>query len=413
MELSVRLSRSVLILPSAIQSHGDLDSPPVYDATPPVQCSPTSISYEPSPTLSTNVLSPSLSSSESALFAYINLKPSSRHGARQTLTSLSAKLVAYESIAYNNGGFEQNCPINIVTHVPLLQPLQLVPDQTYQFQAKIPYSSNMPPSMQLQDARLRYRVRIKAKVRPTSSEAMWFGSFFQGKTLETHADLLVLQAAGVESNAFSNVDYVANDGLGSVCVSRTPSPCIIGGSTRVCLAFANPEAKARVLKIDLVLIQSTRVRSRQTSSSASSLQAKPKLYFALQSEPTPILDATTQGLEKRRDEDLKATVWEGRFLVPKQAEVQPTTLPGSNSVIQVWHHLQLSIHFLDPKRSGQDVRSFTCSWAARLAHPEAVPNLLHEDLPVYSETEPLSKAWRDRERPSPSSHIGDLMGIYM
>ena len=385
MELIVRLSQAVLVVPSGSQLHKrqTFDAPPAYET---VLSSPSSSALEPSS---------SPSSSHPTLTAQITLKVPSTQTTIHRLTSLTAKLIAFESLAFSNGGFEQSHPINISVRVPIPPQLNLQPGRTYTFSAQLPCPPDMPPSVELPAARLKYKVRVKAKIQPCGSKASWLGSVLPGRTLTSQTDLLVVQAAQLESFVlFSTIKYVSIDGLGSTCISMAPSPCVVGESTMLNLSFADSDAKAKISNVELDLIQDSYIQSRQRSCSTASRQHKPRRVFQLQSTPTAsqapcgasrLPDSVSKKGRARLTGD---NLFEAAYQVPDQADAQPSTIPGSKAAIHVSHYLQLTIHFVD----AEQLKSYTCAWPITLAHPEAVSFLASDDLPAYTPLDLYRKA---------------------
>ncbi|KAI3476163.1 hypothetical protein L1887_62275 [Cichorium endivia] len=114
MELSVRLPSDVFVLPSPL--YGAVDTTDAFD-TPPAYAASSSSTASASP------------SSHHSLTAYIQLKVPATASTSYSLASLSAKLVASESLMYNNGGFEQSFPIELTSN-PLRHPYAARPTDT-------------------------------------------------------------------------------------------------------------------------------------------------------------------------------------------------------------------------------------------------------------------------------------------
>lgn len=379
MELTVRLSHPVLVLPSACQLREQeaCDRPPAYDTLASNISSSSLTALSLSSSSSSSYLPPSTGT---ILSAYVTLRVPSN----LTLTTLTAKLVAYESIAYNNGGFEQSRPVEVSVSVPLPSHLGLQPRHTYGFKADLPCPVDMPPSVQLQDARLKYKVRVKARLQPTSFKACWLGSILRSKTLLAQTDLLVLQAAEIESDHFSHIRRLPIDGLASTCIAMVPSSCLIGDRVLLSLTLADHAAKEEIAKVELALVQDTHIRSRLRPLSRSTGQSKPRLLLELESRSRPS-SFDVQELVKGKIRPPAFISSETEFQLPTQVEVQPSTQVGSNTMIHVSHHLQLRIYLSDSCSAaiGQ-TRSVTCSWPITLAPSESFLSHPANQLPVYT-----------------------------
>lgn len=396
MELTVNLPDPVLVLTRKEEqlTTTTVDAPPAYQPSLLRYNSYSSVSSESSSSSFSSLASSSSSisldtvpsSSRQTITARITLKVPSNAKSGHVLTSLTAKLVANESLAYNNGGFEQNFPVKTTLSVPLPSQLDLVNGQTYSFKAHIPCLEQMPLSVQLPDARVAYKIQVKAKLRSASLKDSWLASVLNTKTLVAQTDLLVVQAAECESDLFSNINYVSIDGIGSTCISRPPSPCLIGDTTSLCLTLPDSQSKARISKIDLALHQYSFLRSRQFFSASSTRHYKPTQIFALEwlSQPTRAAAQSAMS-EKGQVVDNGSNMLEARFRIPYRAELQPDIEFGSGSVVSVSHHLQMTIHYLDSAASSlRQTRSHTCAWSITVAHPSAVSRRLTDDLPPYT-----------------------------
>lgn len=348
MELSVRLPSDVFVLPSPL--YGAADSSDAFD-TPPAYAA----SFSSTPSAS--------SSSHHTLATYIQLKVPSLASGSYGLASLCAKLVASESLMYNNGGFEQSFPIELTSNT-LRQPCTLQPGHTYDFVAHIACPRNLPPSVQLQDARLRYKVRATAKITPTK------GRFGLAKTLTAEREVTVAQAAPEEAFDFSHVKYVSIDGLGSTCISVPPSPCKIGEPTQLCLTLPNQQARDSIEDVQMELVQQTQICKRSRSSTYT--QTKPTLALKLHTQQPPTQNEVTS----EKGGSAQDNVLEAQFSIPTDA--QPSTLVGSTAVINVSHRMQMSINFKHTPHK------FVCSWPVTLAHPHAVRSSTIDPLPPYS-----------------------------
>ena len=397
MELRIRLSQPVFVVPSETHLYKDetVDLPPAY-------CLASCSSSASSSSYSASTSSPT-SSYQQTLSVLITLSVPSTQASRHVLTSLDTKLVASESLAYNNGGFEQSFPIDIDHRVPLPQQIDLEPGQTYEFQADIPYPSHLPPSVQLPDARLVYKVRAKAKVQPTSCKDSWLGAILPCKTLSAQTGLTVLQAAETEPDLFSTIKYVSIRGLGSTCISMTPSPCVMGENTLLCLTLPDAKAKSKVASLQLRLVQDSYICSRHRAVEASSRNYKPRKMFELERVPSQTSDPTVLVGEKGRSLLNASSRFEAEFRIPEHADVQPSTLFGSSAVIHVSHHLHLTVRYSDSE--GPDTepnQSYTCSWPITLSRPEAVSRRVTDDLPPYTSADLQLKAHSHRLPAAPS-----------
>ncbi|ETS61467.1 hypothetical protein PaG_04504 [Moesziomyces aphidis] len=349
MELSVRLPSDVFVLPSPL--YGAVDTSDAFD-TPPAYAASSSSTASAS------------SSSHPSLTAYIQLKVPATASTSYSLASLSAKLVASESLMYNNGGFEQSFPIELTSN-PLRHPCTLQPGRTYEFIAQIACPRNLPPSVQLQDARLRYKLHATAKITPTTR-----GWFSLAKTLTAEREVRVVQAAPEEAFDFSHVKYVSIDGLGSTCISVPPSPCKIGESTQLGLTLPSKDARDCIEHVQMQLVQQTQIC--KSSRSSIYTQTIPTLALKLHTQPSPgPVDFASQKGYSAED-----SVLEAHFSIP--TDVQPSTLAGSTAVINVSHRMQMTINFKHTPHS------FACSWPVTLAHPHAVRSSAIDPLPPYS-----------------------------
>lgn len=377
MELTVKLLQPFLVLPRAGQPcpSRSLDLPPAYDGDS-HDSSPNLSSWQPevSTTSSPSTLS---ASSPTTLSAIISLKVPSR----QRLTSLSAKLVAYESIAYNNGGFEQSRPVEVAVSVSLPPKLVLQPGQTHKLRVDIPCPADMPPSIDLPDARIKYRVRVKAKLHPTCTQGVRFKSFLQGKTISAHTDLKVLEALDLESHCFSNVKYLNVTGLGPVCISMSSSPCLIGERTSLSLTFPSLAVKQKVSTIELGLVQVTRIRSRIRSFSASSTQTEPNLLSELEPISTVPTFSVTEAASQGKGSATSSTSHQldTGFHIPSKSRIQPSS---SHPAINVSHQLQVTVHLRRAAKGvAEQSNSYTCRLPIILADPGSLT--VSDQLPPY------------------------------
>ncbi|CDW97405.1 hypothetical protein [Sporisorium scitamineum] len=362
MKLRVSLSSPVLVMPSSSRLYKQeiSDAPPSYDKV--------TLNYESTPLLpSTSPPSSHASTSASSLDsqtilrAHITITVPSDQQAAHVLTSLTASLKAFESLAHNNGGFQQSQPVDLRVSVPLpSQHVSLLPGKMYNFQAEIVCPDDMPPSVQLPDARLRYKVIVRAKTIPAVFSHSRLASLLRGTTLTDSIDLTVLQAVEVESHDgyHCNNKRISIQDIGPLCISTTPrSPCIIGTSTTIHLSLPHsPTHTSSITNVELRLSQDSYIRWRNSTSP---------------SKPAKIQPTTTS---------------QAQFHIPHHPELQPSTLANSNTLIHTSHQLNLILHFSDP--STNQPRSFECSWPITLAPSEAGCQTLSDRLPAYTPAEP-------------------------
>lgn len=404
MILNVALLNPVLVLPTTTDDdhhrEHDFDAPPPYLASSLVpNASSTSLllgpsSSSPSGEASTNTTTSS-STKQHTVTANITLKVPSGSSC-STLTSLTARLMGSESLAFNSGQFEQSWPVDIRVSAPLPEHFILQAGKTYSFQAEIPCPANMSPSVQLSYGRMKYKVRVRAKVRSTGS--ILSRSLLPSRTLTAEEPLFVMQASRIETDAFSKIKYVSIDGLGSTCISLSPLPLLLGETTNVMVTLPDEEAKARIQKVELSVIQDTRIRLRSASfSSSSRTQARPYIHHQL-APIKPDDQSTLSGPFKESELPSRATtsasnVLEAKFSVPTDTDLQPTTLPGSDAAILLSHRLVLSITYAGTDGDADDQpKKFACSWPTTLAHPQAVSRFVVDELPRYTQIDATAKA---------------------
>ncbi|CCF49536.1 hypothetical protein NDA11_005387 [Ustilago hordei] len=391
MFLTLALSDSVLVLPATDdqlhRQHNVLDAPPQYFASS-LGSSASSTSLLLHPSMSTSSL-------ERSLTAYITLEVASESSC-STLTSLTAKFVGSESLSFEGGQFEQSWPINVNVRIPVPPHFILSPGKTYKFQANLPYPTTMSPSVQLFYGRMKYKAQVKAKIR--SASTLLSRSLLPAKTITAEEPLLVVQASQIEPGAFSKIKYVSAGGLGSTCISLSPSPLLLGGSTKVLLSLPDAEAKSRIQKVELSVVQDTRIRSRSGSSSSSTrTHARPYIHLQLppaQSQQQEFDSSRTKQLERSSDASTldNNNVLEADFSISSDTDLQPTTLPGSDAAILLSHRLILTVFYdgSDGDTSDQP-KKFACSWPTTLAYPQALSRSVVDELPRYTEIDASSK----------------------
>ncbi|KAF6767053.1 hypothetical protein PSEUBRA_002178 [Kalmanozyma brasiliensis GHG001] len=372
MELKVTLSDSVLVLsrqdcPGRTEMS---DAPPAYEQTmadfsllrhssasssATSSCASSSSAF---PSSSSPGPCPFLASSSRLLLsAKITLSVPASQKSRHLLNSLTARLVANESLVYNSGAFEQSRLIDICVRVAIPDECILHPGHSHTFQAEIPYSSHLPSSVQLPDARLTYKVCVEAKTLPASSKKSWLTTALQGTTLTDSCGLLVVQAAEMVPYKFSNIKYVDIGGLGQACISVTPSPCIIGEATLLSLALTNPHPSGKITGVESSLIQDYHLRSQHSAHSSNGLSKhyKPRLVVKLDStpvtcgSPTGALDLRRAATTKGEARTVTTETYEFRVQMPDQTVVQSSTLDqeASSPTILISHHLQVRVDFVD------------------------------------------------------------------
>lgn len=406
MKLTVTLPTPVMVMPSSSHLHRQHlnDEPPSYDATT-VNAESSPVGAPLSSLSSTHAsMSTSSTSSDSVLRALITLTVPAYEQATHVLTSLTARLKAYESLVHNNGGFQQSQPIDLRVTVPLpSQPLSLLPGKTYSFRAEIVCPDHMPPSVQLPDAKVRYKVCVRAKTVPAVYSHSRLASLLRVTTLTDSVGLTVVQAVAAEPEGdgyHSNIKHVSIEGLGPVCISTAPrSPCIIGASTTVHLSLPeDPPRASRIANVEVHLSQDSTICWRSSSlSKASKSQQKPRFLLKLPtfgapanlntaSRPAPSTTTSATPGPKANTTSTRTDSYQTEFRIPDQAELQTTTLAGSSSAIHTSHQLFLAVSFFD---ASNELRLFEYCWPVTLARTEAICPDLSEHLPVYTAADPL------------------------
>ncbi|CBQ69650.1 conserved hypothetical protein [Sporisorium reilianum SRZ2] len=380
-KLAVTLPSPVLVLPgsSHLYKQHMFDAPPSYDAT--------SFDDGSSPA----VASSSSIASHTILRALITLTVPSDQQAEHVLTALTANLKAYQSLAHNNGAFQQSHPVDLRVSVPLPpHPLSLNNKQ------RSPVLIIFPPSVQLADARLRYKLSVRAKTVPATYSHSKLASLMRITTLTDSVDLTVVQAVEPEAthSYHSNIKHVSIERLGAVCISTTPpSPCIIGASTTVHLSLPDAPARASsIASVELHLTQHSSIRWRPNSAcKISKVEHKPRLVFPLPAVARPRQRIQTPASSARAHlQEPKTTTatdsYQAGFHIPLCTDLQASTLSGTSTAIHTSHHLGLVIHFFDPSNQP---RSFESCWPITLAHSEATSQDPSDHLPTYAAADPL------------------------
>ncbi|KAJ1018605.1 hypothetical protein NDA13_006296 [Ustilago tritici] len=191
--------------------------------------------------------------------------------------------------------------------------------------------------------RMKYKAQVKAKIR--SASTLLSRSLLPAKTNTAEEPLLVVQGSQIEPGAFSKIKYVSADGLGSTCISSSPSPLLLGGSTKVLLSLPDAEAKSRIQKVELSVVQDTRIRPRSGSSSSSTrTHARPYIHLQLpsaQSQQQDFDSSRTKQLERSSDASTldNKNVLEADFSIQvtlicnQQRCLAPTLLSSSRTVL--------------------------------------------------------------------------------
>lgn len=375
MQLRLSLSSPVLVLvgSSPMQKQSSPDAPPAYEA---VSCS----SHSRSLSLAT------IAHTQRRVTAHITLTVPSNQKTIYVLISLTVRLVAHESLVHNNGAFEQSCPVDIPVRLPIPPRLALAPGRKYTFDAELPSSSSMPPSVQLPDARRRYKLCVCAKTLPANCTETWLSTLLQARSLADCTDLLVVQTLELESVHFSDVKYLSIDRLGRICISISRWPWTIGESTTLNISCDSLVGGAQITKIDVSLVQDCHIHLRRLARSTSARQQKRRQSWKLASVSLPATSCTNRtAAQKAQCLVAAANAYQVELEIPDQVGLQPSVPGSTDSRICVSHLVELTIDFLD---ASHQTCSFTYRQPIIVAHSEATHHSFSDVLPAYAAADP-------------------------
>ena len=272
MQLNLDLPSPILVTPSVsgFNTQTTFDAPPSYDAVSfSSPHSPSSLSL-----FHSTSSCPCASSSSTTILKALNTltSPSTRKHAH-VLTSLMLNLQAYESLAHNDGAFEQSHPIDLHFSTPLASPYVLLPQgESCTLKVELACPDRLPPSVQLPDARLKYRLCARATTLPVAEPKAWLNSLRHANKMTTSCDLTVVHAVDTEvhQERYSKLWRVWADGLGWLYISITRSIYSIGGSVVCNLNVPNDPTKiTNITRLNLSLRQDSYIRSRGCSKSVA------------------------------------------------------------------------------------------------------------------------------------------------
>ncbi|PWN36291.1 uncharacterized protein FA14DRAFT_53831 [Meira miltonrushii] len=307
------------------------------------------------------------------------------------IESLQVELMANESLGFPDAPFEYNTLSHIKKKVEEVHDIKLEQGQTYNFQTLLEIPHDVTPYDMSRYGRVLPRIRAKLKWSSCGAKSRFiFGSL---RDLTAEQDVWIVSVPRTSNILdYARTHQTAIEDLGPFVIHVRTHHLTVGGYMRMGLSIPAPAANVQIEKVQLFLVQTTKLISR--GKSRYTKECKP--------DKIPFMSIEKEELKRCIRQEEEGSQQEGSPLVgnwvariPTDQRARPSTLQGSKDAsLRVSHQLEVRIIFrksTETKSPGQEVLPatiYSASWPLTLASCACKWRSLK--LPMYSECEPLS-----------------------
>lgn len=307
------------------------------------------------------------------------------------IESLQVELMANESLGFPDAPFEYNTLSHIKKKVEEVHDIKLEQGQTYKFQTLLEIPHDVTPYDMNKYGRVLPRIR--AKLKWSSSNAKTKFIFNSLRDLTAEQDVWIVPVPRTSNILdYARTHQSAIEDLGPFVIHARTHHLTVGGYMRLGLSIPAPAENVEIEKVQLLLVQSTKLISRGKSGHIANCKPDKIPFMSIEGEELK------QCIKEQQPGQQGGAPLIGNWVarIPTDQRARPSTLQGSKDVsLRISHQLEVRIIFRTNSKKqqqpGQDKipsTIYSAAWPLTLASCACKWRSLK--LPMYSECEPLS-----------------------